>query len=163
MKVFINATYGVFGAENFPLYAPAVAESVTALGRFVITTTVGYCRSLGLQVLYGDTDSMFLWNPSKEKLEDIIKFVKSKFGLDLEVDKVYKFVAFSGLKKNYLGVYPDGKTDIKGMLAKKRNTPEFIKKEFNEIKQLVTTINSPNDIPKIKDELEAKIKDIYEN
>ncbi|QIW24305.1 DNA-directed DNA polymerase I [Sulfolobus sp. S-194] len=162
MKVFINATYGVFGAENFPLYAPAVAESVTAIGRYVITTTVNYCRSIGLQVLYGDTDSMFLWNPSKEKLEEIIKFVKGKFGLDLEVDKVYKFVAFSGLKKNYLGVYPDGKTDIKGMLAKKRNTPEFIKKEFNEVKQLVTTINSPDDIPKIRDQLEYKIKEIYE-
>jgi len=162
MKVFINATYGVFGAENFPLYAPAVAESVTALGRFVITTTVNYTRSLGIQVLYGDTDSMFLWNPTKENLENIIKFVKGKFGLDLEVDKSYKFVAFSGLKKNYLGVYPDGKTDIKGMLAKKRNTPEFIKKEFNEIKKLIVSVNSPDDIPKIKDELETKIKEIYD-
>lgn len=162
MKVFINATYGVFGAENFPLYAPAVAESVTALGRFVITTTMNYTKSLGVQVLYGDTDSMFLWNPSKERLENIAKFVKTKFGLDLEVDKTYKFVAFSGLKKNYLGVYPDGKTDIKGMLAKKRNTPEFIKKEFNEIKKLIVSINSPNDIPKIKDQLEGKIKEIYE-
>lgn len=162
MKVFINATYGVFGAENFPLYAPAVAESVTALGRFVITITMNYTKSLGVQVLYGDTDSMFLWNPSKERLENIAKFVKTKFGLDLEVDKTYKFVAFSGLKKNYLGVYPDGKTDIKGMLAKKRNTPEFIKKEFNEIKKLIVSINSPNDIPKIKDQLEGKIKEIYE-
>ena len=162
MKVFINATYGVFGAENFPLYAPAVAESVTALGRFVITTTINYAKSLGVQVLYGDTDSLFLWNPSKEALENIIKFVKEKFGLDLEVDKTYKFVAFSGLKKNYLGVYPDGKTDIKGMLAKKRNTPEFIKKEFNEIKDLIVSINSPDDIPKIRDKLEAKIKEIYE-
>jgi DNA polymerase I len=28
MKVYINASYGVFGAENFPLYAPSVAESL---------------------------------------------------------------------------------------------------------------------------------------
>ena len=161
MKVFINATYGVFGADTFPLYAPAAAESVTAIGRYVITTTVRTANSMGLKVLYGDTDSMFIYNPPKDKLEEIIRFVKEKFGLDLEVDKVYKFVAFSGLKKNYLGVYPDGKTDIKGMLAKKRNTPEFIKKEFNEVKELIASINSPNDIPKIKVELENKIKEIY--
>jgi len=161
MKVFINATYGVFGAETFPLYAPAVAESVTAIGRYVITMTSQTTRSMGLQVLYGDTDSLFIYNPPKDKLEEIIKFVKEKFGLDLEVDKVYKFVAFSGLKKNYLGVYPDGKTDIKGMLAKKRNTPEFIKKEFSEVKTLIASMNSPDDIPKIKVALENKIKDIY--
>jgi DNA polymerase I len=162
MKVFINATYGVFGAETFPLYAPAVAESVTALGRYVITSTYKFAESNGLKVLYGDTDSLFLYNPPKEKLEQIIKFVKEKFGLDIEVDKVYKFVAFSGLKKNYLGVYTDGKTDIKGMLAKKRNTPEFIKKEFNDVKQLIASMNSPQDVQKIKKELERKIKEIYD-
>jgi len=162
MKVFINATYGVFGAENFPLYAPAVAESVTALGRYVITSTVKKAREEGLTVLYGDTDSLFLLNPSKENLENIIKWVKSNFNLDLEVDKSYKFVAFSGLKKNYFGVYPDGKVEIKGMLVKKRNTPEFLKKVFNDVKDLMVSINSPDDVRKIKGEIVKKIKESYE-
>lgn len=153
MKVFINATYGVFGAENFPLYAPAVAESVTAIGRYIITTTYKQAEKLNLKVIYGDTDSLFLYNPTKDKLEELIKFVKQNFNLDLEVDKSYKYVAFSGLKKNYFGVYPDGKTEIKGMLAKKRNTPEFIKKEFAEIKNMLASLNSPNDIPEVKNKL----------
>lgn len=162
MKVFINATYGVFGAENFPLYAPAVAESVTALGRYIITSTVKKAREEGLTVLYGDTDSLFLLNPSKENLENIIKWVKSNFNLDLEIDKSYKFVAFSGLKKNYFGVYPDGKVEIKGMLVKKRNTPEFLKKVFNDVKDLMVSINSPDDVRKIKGEIVKKIKESYE-
>ncbi|TRM88438.1 DNA polymerase I [Sulfolobus sp. E3] len=162
MKVFINATYGVFGAETFPLYAPAVAESVTALGRYVITSTVKKAREEGLTVLYGDTDSLFLLNPSTERLEGIIKWVKSNFNLDLEIDKSYRFVAFSGLKKNYFGVYTDGKVEIKGMLVKKRNTPEFLKKVFNEVKYLMVNINSPDDIKKIKGEIVKKIKESYE-
>ncbi|TRM96961.1 DNA polymerase I, partial [Sulfolobus sp. E1] len=162
MKVFINATYGVFGAETFPLYAPAVAESVTALGRYVITSTVKKAREEGLTVLYGDTDSLFLLNPSTERLEGIIKWVKSNFNLDLEIDKSYRFVAFSGLKKNYFGVYTDGKVEIKGMLVKKRNTPEFLKKVFNEVKDLMVNINSPDDIKKIKGEIVKKIKESYE-
>ncbi|WP_338600656.1 DNA-directed DNA polymerase I [Sulfolobus tengchongensis] len=162
MKVFINATYGVFGAESFPLYAPAVAESVTALGRYVITNTVKKAREEGLTVLYGDTDSLFLLSPPKESLENIIKWVKANFNLDLEVDKTYKFVAFSGLKKNYFGVYPDGKVDIKGMLVKKRNTPEFVKKVFNEVKDLMVRINSPDDVKKIKGEIVKEIKESYE-
>ncbi|QGA54692.1 DNA-directed DNA polymerase I [Sulfolobus sp. E5-1-F] len=162
MKVFINATYGVFGAETFPLYAPAVAESVTALGRYVITSTVKKAREEGLTVLYGDTDSLFLLNPPKDSLENIIKWVKSNFNLDLEVDKTYKFVAFSGLKKNYFGVYPDGKVEIKGMLVKKRNTPEFVKKVFNDVKELMVSINSPNDVKEIKGKIVDVIKGSYE-
>ncbi|EZQ06988.1 DNA polymerase I [Candidatus Acidianus copahuensis] len=162
MKVFINATYGVFGAESFPLYAPAVAESVTALGRFVITNTVKRARELGLTVLYGDTDSLFIYNPTKEQLDQVVNWVKEKFRLDLELDKSYRFVAFSGLKKNYFGVFTDSKFDIKGMLAKKRNTPEFLKKAFKEVRDLMGTINSPEDVEKAKKSVMDKVKEIYE-
>ncbi|MGC9106382.1 MAG: DNA-directed DNA polymerase I [Thermoprotei archaeon] len=161
MKVFINATYGVFGAESFPLYAPAVAESTTALGRFVITSTIAKARELGLKVLYGDTDSLFLHDPPKDKLEALVKYVKEQFGLDLELDKTYKFVAFSGLKKNYLGVYADGKVEIKGMLAKKRNTPEFLKKAFSEVTKLIASINGPQDLERVRKQVMDKIKDVY--
>jgi DNA polymerase I len=161
MKVFINATYGVFGAESFPLYAPAVAESVTALGRYVITSTVSHARSLGVKVLYGDTDSLFLYNPTQEIVEGMIKWVKDQFGLDIEVDKSYKFVAFSGLKKNYFGVYPDGKVDIKGMLVKKRNTPEFLKKSFAEVKDILVKVNSPDEMRNVKKEVTDKVRSIY--
>jgi DNA polymerase I len=161
MKVFINATYGVFGAETFPLYAPAVAESVTALGRYVITETARKAEGMGLKVLYGDTDSLFLLSPPKDRLEGLIAWVKENFNLDFEVDKVYKYVAFSGLKKNYFGVYLDGKVDVKGMLAKKRNTPEFLKGAFSEIKDILAQISSEKDIESVKLLVTEKIKGIY--
>ncbi|MUM64094.1 DNA-directed DNA polymerase I [Acidianus infernus] len=162
MKVFINATYGVFGAESFPLYAPAVAESVTALGRYVITSTVKKAQEVGTRVLYGDTDSLFLYQPTQEQLNTIIKWVKENFKLDLELDKSYRFVAFSGLKKNYFGVFTDSTFDIKGMLAKKRNTPEFLKEAFKEVKDLMGTINSPSDLEKVKKEIAEKVKSVYD-
>ncbi len=162
MKVFINATYGVFGAETFPLYAPAVAESVTALGRFVITNTVKKAQDLGMRVLYGDTDSLFIYQPTPEKLQEVVSWVKQTFKLDLELDKSYKFVAFSGLKKNYFGIFTDSSVDIKGMLVKKRNTPEFLKESFKEVKDLMMKINSPTDLEEVKKEVKERIKDIYD-
>ncbi|BCU67430.1 DNA polymerase I [Sulfolobales archaeon HS-7] len=161
MKVFINATYGVFGAETFPLYAPAVAESTTAIGRYVITTTSNYARELGLRVLYGDTDSLFIYNPQSQILEQLINWVKKQYSLDLEVDKTYKLIAFPGLKKNYFGVYPDGKAEIKGMLAKKRNTPEFVRKAFLQVKDTLSNMQSEDDIPKVRKEITSKIKGLY--
>lgn len=157
MKVFINAAYGVFGADTFPLYAPSVAESVTALGRRVITYTIKRAEELGLRVLYGDTDSLFIWNPNQSKLEELKKWVEETFGLELEMDKKYKFVAFA-LKKNYVGVTQSGEVDIKGMMGKKRNTPDFIKNLFVEILKKMTSIEEPEDafriISSVRDDLE---------
>ncbi len=161
MKVYINASYGVFGAENFPLYAPSVAESVTAIGRYTIKQTVRKAADLGLKVLYGDTDSLFLWSPEEGKLKELQRFVEENFGLELEVDKVYKFVAFSGRKKNYIGVYPDGKVDVKGVVAKKRNAPMFLKKAFAEVLELLGSASSPEEFLVVKKKIRDKLHEVY--
>jgi len=160
MKVYINASYGVFGAETFPLYAPSVAESVTALGRRVIMMSIQRAEELGLKVLYGDTDSLFVWNPSPEALEELRKWVEQEFGLELEVDKVYKFVAFA-LKKNYIGVRADGSVDIKGMVGKKRNTPDFIKRLFLDIVNDISSIENPEDAFAVIGKIKEKLFDAY--
>ncbi|QKQ99503.1 DNA-directed DNA polymerase I [Metallosphaera tengchongensis] len=161
MKVFINATYGVFGAETFPLYAPAVAESVTALGRFIITSTKNMAFQMGLKVVYGDTDSLFIHEPDRKKLEELVEWTRQNFGLDLEVDKTYRYIAFSGLKKNYFGVFTDSKVDIKGMLAKKRNTPEFLKQAFNEAKERLATVKTQEELEKAIEDLTNQVKEVY--
>ena len=160
MKVYINASYGVFGAETFPLYAPSVAESVTALGRRVIMMSIQRAEELGLKVLYGDTDSLFIWNPSPEALEELRKWVEQEFGLELEVDKVYRFVAFA-LKKNYIGVRTDGSIDIKGMVGKKRNTPDFIKRLFLDIVNDISSIENPEDAFVVIGKIKEKLFDAY--
>ncbi len=37
LKVILNASYGVFGADSFDLYCPPVAEATAAIGRYSIT------------------------------------------------------------------------------------------------------------------------------
>ena len=163
MKVYINASYGVFGAESFPFYAPPLAESVTAIGRFVIRQSLKKAAELGLFVLYGDTDSLFLWHPDRDKLRSLQEYVNEKFGLDIEVDKTYRFVTFSGLKKNYIGVYEDGSVDVKGLVAKKRNTPEFLKKEFSDILRMIGSIESPEGFVKVREAILNKLRGVYNN
>ncbi len=161
MKVYVNASYGVFGTESFHLYSLAVAESVTAIGRTVLRSTKRKAEELDLMILYGDTDSIFLWDPPEDKLQTVIDYVKREFGLDLEKDKDFRIGLFSGLKKNYIGVDREGGVVIKGMVGKKSNTPEFIKKEFQEAVKLLARIEEPADVPKILDELREHIDQVY--
>ena len=60
LKVILNASYGVMGAEIFPLYYLPAAEATTAIGRHTILETIKKCQEIGIEVLYGDTDSLFV-------------------------------------------------------------------------------------------------------
>lgn len=152
-------SYGVFGAEIFPLYCLPLADSTTAIGRHIIRETINKAKELGVPVIYADTDSLFLYKPTKDQISQIQEWAESKFGIDLEVDKRYTFVTFSGRKKNYLGVMDTGVVDIKGLMGKKRNTPVFIKLAFNEMTQVLKDVKSPQDFDRAK----VKIKEIVQN
>ncbi|ACB40287.1 DNA-directed DNA polymerase I [Pyrobaculum neutrophilum] len=158
MKVFINASYGVFGAETFPLYCPPVAELTTALARYIMTSTVLKAIELGMIPVYGDTDSLFLWNVTEDKIKRLVQYAE-EIGIDIELDKIYKFVMFSGRKKNYLGVTNDGSVIVKGIVAKKRNAPLFVKELVEEIIDNLKNINNVDDMVKVRDVVISMVKD----
>jgi DNA polymerase I len=136
-----------------------MADSTAAIGRHIITETIKKATDSGVKVIYADTDSLFLYQPTKEQIGQLLNWAESSFGIDLEVDKRYTFVTFSGRKKNYLGVMDNGVVDIKGLMGKKRNTPVFIKSAFGEMIQVLREVKTPEDFQKAK----ARIKLIVQN
>ena len=161
LKVFLNATYGVFGSESFPLYCPPMAESTAAVGRYAMEETGRRAGELGIRVLYGDTDSVFLDNPSEQQLRALMEWADRELGIDLEVDKVYRYAVFSERKKNYLGVYRDGRVDIKGMTGKKRHIPPLLKKAFEELILILSQVEKPQDFPRAKEDIKGLIHEVY--
>jgi len=161
LKVMLNASYGVFGNENFALYCPPVAEATAAIGRHAITQTIEKAKSLGLEVFYGDTDSIFLGTPSAEKLESLIDWSRSSLGMELEVDKSYRYLALSSRKKNYLGVYPDGSVDIKGLTGKKRHVPNFLKRAFYEMIDALSQVRSVEEFEIAKEKTKNAVRACY--
>ena len=157
LKVILNASYGVMGAEIFPLYFLPAAEATTAIGRYTILETIKKCEGTGIEVLYGDTDSLFIKNPSKEQIQAVIEQAKKDHGVDLEVDKVYRYCVLSNRKKNYLGVTKEGKVDVKGLTGKKSHTPPFIKKLFYELLDVLSNVQTIEDFEKAKKQISDKI------
>jgi DNA polymerase I len=158
LKVFINASYGVFGSKNFPLFCLPVAESTTGIGQYSIKQTIKKAEELGVKVLYGDTDSVFL--SSKSQMKEISDWSKKELDLDLEEEKTYQFLALSQRKKNYVGIYKDTKyVDIKGLVVKKKNTPEFIKKAFSQLLEILKQITNDEEFQLARKEIIAIVKD----
>jgi len=150
LKVYLNGAYGSFGFESFAFYCLPVAEATAALGRDAITRTIARCRDLGIKVLYSDTDSVYLQNPSKDQISVVTRWADSDLGVELDLDKVYRYVAFSSRKKNYFGVFPDGTVDIKGLTGKKSQTPEYLKRIFYETLEILSSVKTPQDFERAR-------------
>jgi DNA polymerase I len=161
LKVILNASYGVFGADSFDLYCPPVAEATAAIGRYSITQILSHAKSVGVQVLYGDTDSVFLKNPSKEQIEDVIHYTEHELGMGIDMEKTYRYAVFSSRKKNYLGVLEDGTVDVKGLTGKKKHIPLFIKEAFNQMKARLAQVKNPEDFEKAKKDIANIVRDRY--
>ena len=161
LKVFLNASYGVFGAESFPLYCPPLAESTAAVGRYAMTRAIEESTSLGIDVLYGDTDSVFLAHPTPEQIDQLTAWTDKELGIDLDIDKEYRYAIFSKRKKNYLGVYGDGSVDIKGLTGKKRHIPPLLKDAFLELTKILGEVGKPEEMPEAKKEIQDLVESVY--
>ena len=157
LKVILNASYGVMGAEIFPLYFLPAAEATTATGRHIIMDTIDKCKESGIDVLYGDTDSLFVKKPTSKQIEDIITKAKMDHNVELEIEKEYRYVVLSGRKKNYLGVTKNGKVDVKGLTGKKSHTPPFIKTLFYELLDILSEIKTAEEFKRAKNKISDKI------
>ena len=163
IKVILNASYGVMGAEIFPLYCLPVADATAAIGRSTTTKTIEKCKEIGIDVIYGDTDSLFLRNPSSTNVDRISSWARSNLGVDLEIDKQYRYIVFSELKKNYLGVLSDGTVDVKGLTGKKSHTPPFIRKAFYSVLDILSKVNSERDFESAKEKIKNIIQENAKN
>ena len=161
LKVILNASYGVFGAASFDLYCPPVAEATAAIGRHSITKIRDHTEGMGIQVLYGDTDSLFLKNPSKEQIAEVSRWTEHELKMGIDVEKIYRYAVFSSRKKNYLGVLQDGTVDVKGLTGKKKHIPIFIKEAFNKMSERLAQVKNPAEFEKAKKDIANIVRDRY--
>ena len=136
IKVITNATYGYAGWIGARWYIKPVAEAVTAWGRYTITNTIKIAESLGLEVIYGDTDSIFIkYEP--EKVRRLFEVIKEKMGLEIKPDKVYSRILFTEAKKRYCGLLPDGRLDTVGLEVVRGDWANVAKKIQEKILEIV--------------------------
>ena len=168
IKVFMNASYGVFsgrtkggGDSGFPFHCPSASEEIAGIARSIILATADKAKEVGINVIYGDTDSLMLLKPTDEQVKALQDWAIKTYKIDLELDKEYRFACFSERKKNYLGVKPNGDIDIKGMTGKKSHTPNLFKGAFNQTKGILKNIQKPEDVHQSKEQIRKLVLESY--
>ena len=61
LKIIMNSFYGVLGTSACRFFDPRLASSITMRGHEIMRQTRTLIESRGYDVIYGDTDSTFVW------------------------------------------------------------------------------------------------------
>ena len=70
LKIIMNSFYGVLGSTGCRFFDPRLASSITMRGHEIMHKTRELIEAQGYEVIYGDTDSTFVWlNRAREEEE----------------------------------------------------------------------------------------------
>ena len=61
LKIIMNSFYGVLGSTGCRFFDPRLASSITMRGHEIMHRTRELIEAQGYEVIYGDTDSTFVW------------------------------------------------------------------------------------------------------
>ncbi len=129
IKILMNSFYGVMGSFGCRFYHPNLPTAITGTGHRLLLGSKEYLAEKGYEVIYGDTDSLFIKLKEGEGenakgngnriANDLNKFwsekISSEYGLksylEIEFEKYYrKFIltpargSEAGAKKRYAGL-----------------------------------------------------------
>jgi DNA polymerase I len=142
VKVITNAAYGYAGWIGAKWYIKPVAEAASAWGRHTIQTAMQMAQKAGIEVVYGDTDSLFI-NYDQAKAQQLQEEIERELKLDVEVGEVYKRIFFTEAKKRYAGLRQDGTLDIVGLEVIRGDWAEVAKKVQEHVLEIVLKEQSP--------------------
>lgn len=140
LKIIMNAFYGVLGTTACRFFDPRLASSITMRGHEIMHRTRALIEAQGYQVIYGDTDSTFVWlgrahaEAEAQRIGQALvehvngwwrEHLQAEYGLasslELEFDTHYgRFLmptvrgSDEGSKKRYAGLvtHPDGSEEM---------------------------------------------------
>jgi DNA polymerase I len=149
LKILANTLYGYAGWIGARWYLREVAESVAEWGRYTIRTAMEKAKQIGLKIIYGDTDSLFVIDGNR--LEELVKWVEKELGMEARIDKFYKRIIFTEAKKRYGGLLEDGTLEVVGLEVVRGDWAEIAKEtQLGVLKIMLETMDTSKAISYVR-------------
>ena len=175
-KVVANSVYGQTGSRTSPIRKLCVAACTTAAGRKALYYAKKVVETqFGAEVVYGDTDSIFVKFPTKDLAESIRLGLAAGKAITEQMDRkpykiayektFYPFILFC--RKRYVGMkYEEDPNPAKskrmsmGIVLKRRDNAPIVKDVFGGA---LDTLLQEKDVRKAAAFVKQKLKDVIDH
>jgi DNA polymerase-2 len=136
-KWLLVTCFGYLGYKNARFGRIEAHEAVTAYGREALLRAKEAAEDLGYTVLHMYVDGLWVQKPGATRPADfqpLLEEVVARTSLPIALDGIYRWVAFLPSRQNeqvpvpnrYFGLFEDGSFKLRGIEARRRDTPAFI-------------------------------------
>ncbi|MGC2288306.1 MAG: DNA polymerase domain-containing protein [Thermoplasmata archaeon] len=140
VKILMNSFYGVLASSFYRFTNPDIGAAITSFGRQAITTIIKTLEDDRVEVVYSDTDSVFVKSPqptlegAMQCGQDLARRFTEK-GVTFEFQTVYEALFSHGAKKRYVGhtVWPKDDVVIRGYETQRTDTFDYQSAALREV------------------------------
>ena len=155
LKWVLVTSFGYLGFNNAKFGRIDAHIAVCAFDRQILIRTIRTAEEQGFKILHAIVDSIWVQKKGAQKharaddYEVLKKAIENETGFDISLEGVYKWIAFVPSKNNnivgvpnrYFGVFEDGTLKLRGIEARRHDTPIF----FSNYQQLILNILAETD------------------
>jgi DNA polymerase-2 len=137
-KWLLVTCFGYLGYKNARFGRIEAHEAVTAYGREVLLQAKEIVEAQGFRVLHLYVDGLWIHKPDAAGRPDypaLLADIRQQTGLPIELEGVYRWLAFLpsrteprvAVANRYFGAFEDGSIKIRGIEARRHDTPTYIR------------------------------------
>ena len=152
LKWMLVTCFGYTGYRNAKFGQIQVHERITGISRELLMQIKELAEDMGFEVLHGIVDCLWVIG---EPISAYKEAVESKTGILTEVDS-YDWITFlpmadgSGAYNRYFGRLNTGKMKIRGVMARKGDTPEYVRKMQQELFDVLAKAKSREELREVE-------------
>ena len=160
LKWLLITCFGYTGYRNAKFGRIEVHEKITSIAREILLKSRKIAEDMGFHVIHGIVDCLWLGGRDIAKLKERIE---KETGMLTEVES-YDWIIFlpmldgMGSYNRYYGRLSDGRIKVRGIMARRRDTPEYTRKMQIEMLGVMRNAGTAGELKN----LEEKVRKIYE-
>jgi DNA polymerase-2 len=176
LKWILVTSFGYLGFNNAKFGRIDAHIAVCAFDRQILLQAAQIAERHGFRVLHGIVDSIWLrkmdtitaYNENdNDDCLDLKSSIVQKIGFTISFEGIFKWIVFVRSKINsqlpvpnrYFGIFGDGSLKIRGIEARRHDTPPYFSKCQNEILELMASGNNINEVKGLM----GKVVDTFHN
>ncbi|MCL4559049.1 MAG: hypothetical protein M1281_00330, partial [Chloroflexi bacterium] len=157
-KWLLVTCFGYLGYKNARFGRIEAHQAVTAYGREMLLRAKEAAEALGFTVLHLYVDGMWVKKPGARRVADfqpLLDHIAEETGLPISLDGIYRWLAFLPSRRNeripvanrYFGAFQDGSLKMRGIDARRQDTPPFIAKAQIDILEMFARAQDADELP----------------